>query len=95
MEKPEPMPVELVYALPSEQVLLRLNLRAGATVRDAILDSGVLGRYPELELATLKAGIFGRVVTLDHALAHHDRVEIYRPLTADPKAARRARARKR
>ena len=89
------MQVELVCALPVEQILLRLELSPGATLREAITLSGILERYPQLEIATLKAGIFGRLVPLEHPLEAGDRVEIYRPLTADPKAARRARARKR
>lgn len=95
MAKAESLRVELVYALPQEQTLLRLELAPGTTLREAITQCGILGRYPQLDPATLKAGIFGRVVALEQPLATGDRVEIYRPLQADPKAARRARARKR
>ena len=89
------MRVELVYALPDEQALLRVDLRPGATLREAIMQSGILRRYPQLDLETFKAGIFGRLVPLEQVLEMGDRVEIYRPLLADPKVARRARAKKR
>lgn len=94
MAKAEQLAVELAYALPQEQVLLRLQLLPGASLRDAIAQSGLLDRYPQLDPATLKAGIFGQLVTLDQPLESGDRVEIYRPLQVDPKVARRARVKK-
>jgi putative ubiquitin-RnfH superfamily antitoxin RatB of RatAB toxin-antitoxin module len=83
--------VEIVYALPGEQVLLRLSLAAGATVGEAIRQSGLLQRYPQLHAAALCAGVFGNRVAMDARLNDGDRVEIYRPLTVDPKEARRRR----
>ncbi len=83
--------VEVVYALPSRQTLLKVLVGAEATVRQAVIDSGVLERHPELDLAQLKVGVFGKRVTLDTRLHAGDRVEIYRPLVADPKDARRKR----
>lgn len=86
------IPVEVVYALPERQTLLALQLPAGATVREAIERSGVLQLHPEIDLSRAAVGIHGRRSPLDARLREHDRVEIYRPLTADPKDARRRRA---
>ncbi len=80
--------VEVVYALPAEQVLVRLQLAPGATVAQALQQSGLLQRYPQ---ASLKAGVFGKRAALDARLNDGDRVEIYRALTVDPKDARRRR----
>jgi putative ubiquitin-RnfH superfamily antitoxin RatB of RatAB toxin-antitoxin module len=82
----------VVYALREEQVLVALELEQGATAREAILRSGILERFPEIELGRSPVGIFGKVTELDAPLADGDRVEIYRPLLADPKDARRRRA---
>jgi uncharacterized protein len=87
--------VEVVYALPAEQNLLRVRVAAGATVEQAIRVSGLLERYPEIDISTLRAGIFGKITALDTPLKAGDRVEMYRPLTVDPKDARRRRAAKR
>lgn len=83
--------VEVVYAARDRQVLLTLEMEAGATARQAIERSGILQRFPEIDLTGAPVGIFGRVTTLAAPLRHGDRVEIYRPLEADPKAARRNR----
>lgn len=83
--------VEVCYALPAAQTLVSLSLPAGASVREAIEASGVLARHPELDLATATVGVFGKLRPLDAPLADHDRVEIYRPLTVDPKLARQRR----
>lgn len=85
--------VEVVYALPAEQHVIGLQLPAGATVAQAIRQSGLLERYPDISLATVRTGLFGKIVTPDTVLRAGDRVEIYRPLTVDPKEARRRRAR--
>lgn len=84
--------VEVIYALPEQQPLLRVQLAEGATVEDAIRQSGVLDAFPEIDLAKNKVGIFSKLVKLDEALRDKDRVEIYRPLIADPKEVRRKRA---
>lgn len=84
--------VEVVYALPARQVLLRVCLVEGATVEDAIRASGVLEAFPEIDLARNKVGIFSKLVKLDEKVRDRDRVEIYRPLIADPKEVRRKRA---
>jgi putative ubiquitin-RnfH superfamily antitoxin RatB of RatAB toxin-antitoxin module len=84
--------IELVYALPHEQTLLRHKVAAGTTVGQAIESSGLLEKYPEINLATNKLGIFGKLTKADVVLREKDRVEIYRPLIADPKEVRRKRA---
>jgi putative ubiquitin-RnfH superfamily antitoxin RatB of RatAB toxin-antitoxin module len=86
--------VEVCYALPSEQTIVPLALPAGATMRDAIERSGLLQRFPELDLTRTKAGVFGKVRALDAFLETGDRVEIYRTLKADPKLARQRRVEK-
>jgi hypothetical protein len=84
--------VEVMYALPTQQPLLRVRLSDGATVDDAIRASGVLDAFPEIDLAKNKIGIFSKLVKLDETVRDKDRVEIYRPLIADPKEVRRKRA---
>ena len=84
--------VEVVYALPTQQPLLQVRLAEGATVEDAIRASGVLDAFPEIDLAKNKVGIFSKLVKLDEKVRDKDRVEIYRPLIADPKEVRRKRA---
>ena len=84
--------VEVIYALPAQQPLLRIQLPEGATVGDAIRASGVLEAHPEIDLAKNKVGIFSKLVKLDEQVRDRDRVEIYRPLIADPKEVRRKRA---
>jgi putative ubiquitin-RnfH superfamily antitoxin RatB of RatAB toxin-antitoxin module len=87
--------VEVVYATSAEQAVLEVQLPAGATVGDAVHTSGILARFPEIDLAHAAIGIFGERATLDEPIEEGDRVEIYRPLFADPKEARRRRARTR
>jgi uncharacterized protein len=86
------MYVEVVYALPLEQHMIPLEMSAGATVRQAVVASGMLGRHPDIDLGVARVGIWGRLVTLDSVLREGDRVEIYRPLRVDPKEVRRRRA---
>jgi len=89
-----PLSIEVCYALPDEQTVIAVALPAGATLRDAIDASGVLARHPEIDLAKQKVGVYGKVRPLDSQLVDHDRVEIYRPLIVDPKAARNRRVEK-
>ncbi len=84
--------IEVVYALPHEQALLKVRVPAGATVAQAVDASGILGRYPDIDLAQNKLGIYGKLTKPDAVLRDRDRVEIYRPLIADPKEVRRKRA---
>ncbi len=86
------MRIEVVYALPQQQERVLLDLAPGSTVLDAIQASGLLQRLPQIELS--RAGVWGRPVSPDTLLRELDRVEIYRPLIADPKVVRRQRAAK-
>jgi len=87
--------VEVAYATPSRQALVRLEVEAGCTVGEAIERSGIREEFPGLTVDPAAVGIFSRKVPLDHALNDGDRVEIYRPLVADPKETRRRRAKRR
>jgi putative ubiquitin-RnfH superfamily antitoxin RatB of RatAB toxin-antitoxin module len=86
--------IEVIYALPNEQELITLRLSADCSVEEAIYQSKVLSRYPEIDLNINKIGIFGKTCQLTDSLYHNDRIEIYRPLVADPKEARKNRAKK-
>ncbi len=86
------IPVQVVYAKPEEQWLHDLEVPADATVEDVIRESGVLQHFPEIDLGRNKVGVFGKLTTLNARLNPGDRVEIYRPLIADPKEARKKRA---
>ncbi|MGB4336428.1 MAG: RnfH family protein [Chromatiaceae bacterium] len=88
----EGIQVEVAYARPDAQALLSVTSDPGMTVREAIERSGVLKRFPEIDLAINKVGIFGKLAKLDQPLVSGDRVEIYRPLIADPTAQRKKRA---
>ena len=83
---------EVAYATPHEQVIIAVPSDAEITVEEAILRSGILARFPDIDLAVNKVGIFGKATQLNTPLNDGDRVEIYRPLIADPKAARKKRA---
>jgi putative ubiquitin-RnfH superfamily antitoxin RatB of RatAB toxin-antitoxin module len=89
------MKVEVVYALPAGADAVSVSLPAGATLRDALLASGVLERHPEISLENPAFGIFGKRAALDARLSPGDRVEVYRTLAIDPKEARRRRAARR
>lgn len=84
--------VQVCYALPDMAFLRTLSLPAGSTLQQALEQSGVLQRHPEINLAVNLVGIHGKKKTLDTVLRAQDRVEVYRPLQADPKEARRRRA---
>jgi hypothetical protein len=86
--------VEVAYATPEEQIIVALKMPEDATVEQAINASALLSRFPEIDAADIKAGIFGCVCKLNQQLRQADRVEIYRPLIHDPKEARRHRAAK-
>ena len=88
----ENLPVELVYALPQEQILLRFDVPTGTTLGDAVRLSGILAKYPEIDPEKAKYGIFGKLSKADAVLRERDRIEIYRPLIADPKEVRKKRA---
>lgn len=88
----EMISVEVVYALPQKQEIFSVRLPAGATVREAIEASGVVQKYPEIDTAKNKFGVFAKLAKPDTPLRDRDRVEIYRPLLADPKEVRKQRA---
>ncbi len=84
--------VEVAYATPVRQEIIEVSVRPGTTVEQVIRASGVLERFPEIDLTRQHVGIFGETARLQDAVHDGDRVEIYRPLLADPKEARRKRA---
>ncbi len=83
--------IEVLYALPHEQTLLKLQVPQGCTVSDAINISGMREKYPAIDPAKNKLGIFGKLRKDYAILRDRDRIEIYRPLIADPKETRRQR----
>ncbi len=84
--------VEVCYALPEKQALIRVNLPLGATLQQALEASGLLLKYPEIDLKKNKFGVFAKLTKPEGVLREGDRVEIYRPLIADPKEVRKQRA---
>ena len=89
----ETVQVEVVYALPQRQELVHVRLPEGATVRQAVEASGLLEKYPDIELdGRNKLGIYAKLAKADTVVRDRDRIEIYRPLIADPKAVRKKRA---
>jgi len=87
------IPVELAYALPDQQILLALDVEQGTTVSQLVELSGILEQFPDIDISkTNKIGIFGKLTKANTVLREKDRVEIYRPLIADPKEVRRRRA---
>lgn len=84
--------IEVAYATPHRQSLLSLPVPEGSTVAEAIEQSAIRDEFPELKTKIKAVGIFSRKVPLDHVLRAGDRIEIYRPLIADPKEMRRQRA---
>ncbi len=84
--------IEVAYATPKKQLILTLAYQDGMTVQAAIHASGILDRFPEIDLEKNSVGIFSKPCKLDTTLRKGDRVEIYRPLIADPKEVRRQRA---
>lgn len=84
--------IEVVYAMPDQQELISLRLPEGSTLKQALEASGLLEKYPEIDITKNKFGIFAKLSRLDTLLRNRDRVEIYRPLIADPKEIRKQRA---
>lgn len=83
------MKVGIAYALPKRQVWFDVELPEGATIQDAINRSGILKQFPEIDLEKQKVGIYTKLSKLDSVLTDGDRVEIYRPITCDPKTVPR------
>ncbi len=85
------MQVAVAYADTAQQTWLRIEVPEPCTVEDAIVRSGILELYPDIDLQQQKVGVFGRLVKLDALIAAGDRVEIYRPIIADPETVPRRR----
>jgi putative ubiquitin-RnfH superfamily antitoxin RatB of RatAB toxin-antitoxin module len=92
MTEREKINVEVAYARPDTQVIIPLEVDPGTTVASAIEQSGILYSFPEIDLDKTKVGIFSKICKMDQVLREKDRVEIYRPLIADPKKIRKERA---
>lgn len=94
MAEPRSIAVEVVCALPERQRLIRLSVPCGTRMREAVVLSGIAAAFPELDVLNCPLGIFGKAVAApeSRALEEGDRVEIYRPLIADPKEVRKQRA---
>lgn len=88
----ESIQLEVTYAKPEKQEVVSLRLPAGSTIKQAIEASGLMARYPEIDLAKTKVGIYGKLSRMDTVVRDRDRVELYRPLIADPKEVRKQRA---
>jgi putative ubiquitin-RnfH superfamily antitoxin RatB of RatAB toxin-antitoxin module len=88
----EQLKIEVCYALPEKQELVTVRLPEGATLQQALESSGLLEKYPEIDLKKNKFGIYAKLSKADTLLRDRDRVEIYRPLIADPKEVRKQRA---
>ena len=84
--------VEVAYARPDDQVIIPVDAPEGATVEQVIVLSRIQERFPEINPQTAKVGVFGKLAKLSVVVRAGDRVEIYRPLLADPKAVRKQRA---
>ncbi len=84
--------IEVAYAKADEQRIIPFEVDSGTTVKEAIILSGILDRYKEIDLENSKVGVFGHAESFDKVLEAMDRVEIYRPITCDPKEVRRQRA---
>lgn len=91
-EIPREILIEVAYALPQQQIIVPLKVNAGTTAAQAVESSGLLQKFPEIDPSQNKLGIFGKLIKPDSVLRERDRVEIYRPLIADPKEVRRQRA---
>lgn len=96
MDSQETIDVEVAYALPNKQVIMPLTVAKGCTVFEAVENSGIDKQFPGLDVQTAKLGMFGKAVTKpkQELLKDGDRIEIYRPLIADPKEVRKQRAAK-
>ena len=92
MENDKKIKVEVAYAKPDTQLILEVDAAADATVEEIIKASGIMDKFPEIDLKENKVGVFGKLSKLTNTLREGDRVEIYRKLIADPKEVRRKRA---
>lgn len=83
------MNVGIAYVSKKKQVWLKLDVPEGSTVLEAINHSGILKQFPEIDLENQKVGIFGKLTKLDASVEEGARIEIYRPITADPETVER------
>ena len=86
--------IEVVFALPTTATCLSLEVQPGCTAEQAVIQSGIIEKCPEIDVNALTLGVWNRTVKANYELKDGDRIEIYRPLIADPKDARRKRAEK-
>ena len=93
-ETSETIQIEVVYGLAHKQKLMSLPVKKDTTVEQGILESGIINLFPEIDLTVNKVGIWNKAVKLDQILEDLDRIEVYRPLIADPKEVRKRRAEK-
>ncbi len=93
-QEAETIEIEVVYGVAHKQRLMSLSVKSGITVEQAIIESGMLSLFDEIDLAINKVGIWNRAVKLSDEVNDLDRIEIYRPLIADPKEVRKRRAEK-
>lgn len=84
--------IEVAYATPEKQLILECKIDRGVSVREALHLSGIDQHFPEIDIENCDFGVFGKAVAADYELQDGDRIEIYRPLIADPKEIRRQRA---
>jgi putative ubiquitin-RnfH superfamily antitoxin RatB of RatAB toxin-antitoxin module len=89
---PDKIMIEVSFALPKKQIIIPVLVPKGTSIKEAIELSGILKKFGEIDLDSNQVGIFGKLSTLDKVLRDRDRIEIYRPLIADPKEIRRKRA---
>ena len=89
---PNEILIEVAFALPQKQMIIPIKVKIGTTAEEAIIASGIIKKFPEIDLKINQIGIFGKLTQLDHVMRERDRIEIYRPLIADPKEIRRQRA---
>lgn len=92
MSEDQNIRVEVAYALPDKQAIVQVDVAPGTTAIDAVRQSDITARFEGLDLENARLGIFGKIAAKTQVLKAGDRVEIYRPLIADPKEVRKARA---
>ncbi len=92
MSMTDTIQVEVIYARAERQDVIPLKLPAGTTLQQAVEKSGLPAKYPEIDMAKGKFGVYSKLAKPDTVLRDRDRVEIYRPLLADPKEVRKQRA---
>jgi uncharacterized protein len=92
MTEADKIPVEIAYALAEKQEIVMIEVQSGTTAESAVAQSGMEKYFPGLQLEGAALGVFGKAVKPDYVLHAGDRVEIYRPLVADPKEVRKRRA---